>query len=223
MEIAGSGEAAYSAAWALTENAVRTIYLVLMGLTLLAHAHADDLEVAAAPVSGRAATLEAILPADVLARVMQLRGELELLRLEMGKPRHNQPEMDGFEATRAVRAREEGNGDHLLIIAMTAHAMKGDRERCLDAGMDDYLAKPVRRPQVVEMIDRYFPGNTIIAESAAKRSGSSPAFDLPSFLQNVDDDYDLCRGADRASIGRTLPATSRGSKRSVSPATKRKW
>jgi two-component system sensor histidine kinase/response regulator len=54
------------------------------------------------------------------------------------------PELDGFEATRAIREKEKQTGRHMPIIAMTAHAMKGDRERCLEAGMDAYIAKPVR-------------------------------------------------------------------------------
>jgi CheY-like chemotaxis protein len=65
------------------------------------------------------------------------------------------PEMGGFEATAAIRTRERGTGAHLPIIAMTAHAMKGDRERCVEAGMDEYVTKPLdsrRLCQVVEHI-----------------------------------------------------------------------
>jgi two-component system sensor histidine kinase/response regulator len=65
------------------------------------------------------------------------------------------PEMDGFEATAAIRKKEKTSGNHLPIIAMTAHAMVGDRERCLDAGMDDYLAKPIRLEELTNVLNRY--------------------------------------------------------------------
>ncbi len=62
------------------------------------------------------------------------------------------PEMDGLEATRAIRQSEESTEKHVPIIAMTAHAMKGDRERCLESGMDAYVAKPVRAKDLFEAI-----------------------------------------------------------------------
>ena len=63
------------------------------------------------------------------------------------------PEMDGFEATAAIRERERETGGHLPIVAMTAHAMKGDRERCLAAGMDAYLAKPLQPRELAAAIE----------------------------------------------------------------------
>jgi signal transduction histidine kinase/CheY-like chemotaxis protein len=64
------------------------------------------------------------------------------------------PEMGGLEATAAIRAREVRTGGHVRIVAMTAHALKGDRERCLAAGMDDYLAKPVDRLQLFSAVEQ---------------------------------------------------------------------
>ncbi len=68
------------------------------------------------------------------------------------------PEMDGWEATRELRRREGHAGKHVHVIAMTAHAMKGDRERCLEAGMDDYLGKPIRMNDVVDKLARFVDG-----------------------------------------------------------------
>jgi PAS domain S-box-containing protein len=65
------------------------------------------------------------------------------------------PEMDGFQATAAIRKGEMKTGKHIPIIAMTAHAMAGDKERCLEAGMDEYLTKPIRPEQLSDVLKRY--------------------------------------------------------------------
>jgi signal transduction histidine kinase/ligand-binding sensor domain-containing protein/ActR/RegA family two-component response regulator len=67
------------------------------------------------------------------------------------------PEMDGISATRSIRTRESSTGDHIPIVAMTAHAMSSDRERCLDAGMDGYLSKPVSRNSLIETLAAFHP------------------------------------------------------------------
>ena len=65
------------------------------------------------------------------------------------------PEMDGFEATQSIRTREKETGEHIPIVAMTANAMDGDKERCLDAGMDDYISKPVDSHGLTSTLDRW--------------------------------------------------------------------
>jgi signal transduction histidine kinase/DNA-binding response OmpR family regulator len=64
------------------------------------------------------------------------------------------PEMDGLQATRLIRAKERGTAKHMPIIALTAHALEGDRQRCLDAGMDDYVAKPIQAMRLLETIEK---------------------------------------------------------------------
>jgi CheY-like chemotaxis protein/two-component sensor histidine kinase len=78
------------------------------------------------------------------------------------------PVMDGFEATRRIRALELGTGRRLPILAMTANAMEGDRERCLECGMDDYMAKPVRAEMLYEQVERWSaaPASTAVRRGA---------------------------------------------------------
>ena len=70
------------------------------------------------------------------------------------------PGMNGYEATAAIREKEILSGGHIPIIALTANAMKGDRERCLDAGMDGYASKPIKAKELIEAIETLFaPGS----------------------------------------------------------------
>lgn len=65
------------------------------------------------------------------------------------------PEMDGLEATATIRRKETASGKHQPIIALTAHAMKRDQERCIAAGMDGYLTKPIRPQELDVVLERY--------------------------------------------------------------------
>ena len=98
------------------------------------------------------------------------------------------PEMDGFAATAAIREREAARpgGDRLPIVALTAYAMKGDRERCLAAGMDDYLTKPIRHAELAAVLARV--GSE--ARGAAPDE-LGPALDEAAALANAGDDRQL--------------------------------
>jgi CheY-like chemotaxis protein len=79
-----------------------------------------------------------------------LRGKYDLILMDC-----QMPEMDGFEATRAIREAESLSGRHTPIIGLTAHAMEGDRARCLSAGMDDYLSKPTSLEKLTQVINMW--------------------------------------------------------------------
>jgi CheY-like chemotaxis protein len=83
---------------------------------------------------------------EAIAALASHKFDVVLMDVEM-------PEMDGLEATAVIRVKERQTGEHIPIIAMTAHAMKGDRERCLEAGMDDYVSKPIRVKQLFETLE----------------------------------------------------------------------
>ena len=72
------------------------------------------------------------------------------------------PDLDGLETTRVIREQESGGTQHIPIIALTAHALQGDRERCFDAGMDDYISKPIKMDELLRAVDKWtaklFPG-----------------------------------------------------------------
>jgi CheY-like chemotaxis protein len=88
--------------------------------------------------------------AEALEALARQRFEIALVDCEM-------PVLDGYEATREIRRREEGSNRHQVIIALTGNAMAGDRKRCLEAGMDDYVAKPLKADDLLRLIDEWLP------------------------------------------------------------------
>jgi signal transduction histidine kinase/CheY-like chemotaxis protein/HPt (histidine-containing phosphotransfer) domain-containing protein len=107
---------------------------------------------------------------EALDLLAQQRFDVVLMDVQM-------PEMDGLEATAAIRAGETGTVTHVPIIAMTAHALQGDREKCLAAGMDDYVSKPIRRAQLLEALRRAVSAD--VAAPAAPRAPHSEVASAP--------------------------------------------
>ena len=122
---------------------------------------------------------------EALAVLEQQSFNLVLMDVQM-------PEMDGLEATAAIREREVKTGAHLPIIAMTAHAMKGDQERCLAAGMDFYIAKPICPEELIQAIEAL----TKTRSSRKDEPGPAPVptedvFDRAAALAQMDGDAEL--------------------------------
>jgi len=103
------------------------------------------------------------------------------------------PVMDGLKAMRAIRSKEQNTGAHLPIIALTAHAMKGDKERCIGAGADEYVTKPLRLAELLAAIYRLRTGIVgVPAHTPAAPGGvTSGALDLIEALERVEGDREL--------------------------------
>jgi CheY-like chemotaxis protein len=116
---------------------------------------------------------------DALARLDREKFDLVLMDLQM-------PVMSGLDATAAIRARERGTGQHVRIVAMTAHAMTSDRERCLAAGMDGYLSKPIDPALLFAVVEQQSDGSVPQAANA-----SPMTFDEDALRRRVAGDQDL--------------------------------
>jgi PAS domain S-box-containing protein len=127
---------------------------------------------------------------EALAAMEQEPFDLILMDLEM-------PEMGGFEVTAAIREREIRTGGHVPILAMTAHVMEGDRQRCLDGGMDGYLAKPVNPQQLFEAIEgtrrKTMPTAHPHRPESPDKSAAGETMDLTAALERMDGDLALLR------------------------------
>jgi len=101
------------------------------------------------------------------------------------------PGMGGFEATAIIREREKQTGTHIPIIAMTAHAMKGDRERCLEAGMDGYVPKPIRSDELFEVINQVMAGPRVSSLRAPAAGDTIEVFNRAAALERLEGDEEL--------------------------------
>lgn len=98
------------------------------------------------------------------------------------------PEMDGLEATEKLREREKNTGKHQPVVAMTAMAMKGDRERCIAAGMDGYLSKPIRPQELDEVLDAYVVLERVHLKPTMLPAPHEPSIITPELLERIDGD-----------------------------------
>jgi two-component system sensor histidine kinase/response regulator len=101
------------------------------------------------------------------------------------------PEMDGFEATAAIRHQEQRIGGHIPIVAMTAHAMKGDRERCIAAGMDSYVSKPIRASQLFQAIESVLPPGEETTATSDSLLADESVVNWSEALEGTEGDHEL--------------------------------
>jgi len=118
---------------------------------------------------------------EALAAIAQRRFDVVLMDLQM-------PEMGGFDATAEIRRRERGTGAHVRIVALTAHAMNHDRDRCLAMGMDGYLSKPIEPSLLFAAVEQASP---VPAPAAAQPPRSAAAIDRDAVLRRLGGDEAL--------------------------------
>jgi len=121
---------------------------------------------------------------EALAAVEREKIDLVLMDVQM-------PEMDGLEAMRAIREKEKVSGKHLPIISVTAHVMKGDREKCIEAGADDYVPKPLQPGELFAAIERVRSGSRQNEETRAAEPAATDDLNPTELLERVQGDREL--------------------------------
>ena len=130
--------------------------------------------------------------ADAVANGLEAVAALERIPYDLVLMDGQMPEMDGIEATAVIRRKEQASGRRTPIVALTAHAMQGDRERYLAAGMDDYLAKPLRPEALAEAIERFFGDDASTPPSLTPtKDAGQVVFDRAALLARLDGDTSL--------------------------------
>ena len=112
-------------------------------------------------------------------------GEFDLVFMDV-----QMPELDGLSATKEIREGEQSSGRHIPIVAMTAHAMAGDQERCLEAGMDAYTSKPIRR-KAIEAVIAEIAERFLVSEQTDSQNENEKVIDTEALLEELDDDKDM--------------------------------
>ncbi|MDP0500039.1 MAG: PAS domain S-box protein [Verrucomicrobiota bacterium JB022] len=139
------------------------------------------------------------LRVDVVANGVEALESLASIPYDLVLMDVQMPELDGLEASRAIRLREKRSGcPKVPIVAMTAHARPEDREQCLQAGMDDYVAKPISPPELASVLDRWLCAQTAVQEAAAHRQPTAvptrPLVDFDEVLNRMMRDEGLMEG-----------------------------
>jgi two-component system sensor histidine kinase/response regulator len=124
---------------------------------------------------------------EAVAAVSQRSYDVVLMDVQM-------PKSDGFVATKQIRRNERENGSHVPIVALTAHALTGDREKCLAAGMDSYLAKPIHASELIAMVERITSGPSAppnATDLSTQHNTDAKPFDISEALRRMNGETDL--------------------------------